>query len=226
MNWVDAVIIVILIASTVKGYSQGFVLSLMNIAGFIAAIAAARLYFGSLARYIMEETVIYQKIYLAVVKGLEGANPVFGGGDRGGQEMPGFLESLILPGGTVPVGGNPALSGIAQTISSVIVSILSIILIFVAVRLVFAAVVSMLNSLVKLPVLRQFNRLGGIVTGFLKGALGLMLAFALLIPLMAVFSVEWLVRGIEGSAYAIYFYRYNLIIPWAMEFVSRITGGV
>jgi uncharacterized membrane protein required for colicin V production len=222
MNWVDGVIIVVLIVSTAKGYSQGFVLSLMNIAGFVAAAAAAWMYFGSLAQYLTDNTALYEKVYLAVAKSLERAGPIIGGGDYNGQELPGALRNLILYGGSVPVGGNPPAEAIVQSVSSIIISVISILLIFLAVRLVFMIAVTLLNSLVELPVLKQFNRLGGIAVGFAKGVLGLMLTFALIIPVIAVFPAKWLVGGIEGSVAAVYFYRNNLIIPWILEFVSRI----
>ncbi len=225
MNWIDALIVAIIIVSVIKGYSEGFVLSLMGIVGLVTAIVAARLYFNSLAQYLTENTSLYEKIYLAVLKSLEGANPILRGGEYSGQALPEAYRNLFLFGGSVPVGGSSAAESIAQAISGIIISILSIILIFLVVKIAFMIVVALLNSLVELPVLRQFNKLGGIVIGFLKGVLGLMLAFALLIPVMAVFPVEWLSRGMEGSLIAVYFYRYNLIVPWFLELVSKLIQG-
>lgn len=226
MNWMDGFIIVILVVSTIKGYSRGLVMSLVSSVGFVAAIIAARLYFGRLAQYMIENTFVYQNIYIAVTKGLGGGNPVFDGNGYAETGMPEFLKGLMPSGGGVPVGGSPAASNIAQAVSGMIISLISIALIFIVVRLIFAAVAMLLDPLVKLPVIRQFNRLGGIVVGFLKGSLGLMLVFALLIPIMAVFPAEWLVKGVEESTCAGYFYSYNLIIPWVLDFVWRITGGV
>ncbi|MDD2572918.1 MAG: CvpA family protein [Bacillota bacterium] len=222
MNWVDGVIIAILIVSTVRGYSEGFVLSLMNIVGLVTAIIAARLYFVDLAGYLRDSTVLYERIYIAVLKGLEGSSPMLRDTGSGGWELPVELGELFPFINAAPVTGDAVMAGIAQAISGIIISLLSIILIFLAVRLAFILIIAFLNSITALPVLKQFNKLGGIMVGFLKGVLGLMLTFALIIPVTAVFPAQWLLKGIEGSATAVLFYRYNFIVPWAMEIVSRI----
>ncbi|MGI6702606.1 MAG: CvpA family protein [Clostridia bacterium] len=222
MNWVDGVIIAVLIVSTVRGYSEGFVLSFMNIAGLITAIIASRLYFADLASYLKDNTVLYQNTYLAVLRGLDGNSFLLRDTGSGGWELPGELGNLLPYINAVPAVGDSVRAGIAQMLSGIIISLLSIILIFLAVRITFALTIAFLNSAAALPVLRQFNKLGGIAVGFLKGVLGLMLTFALIIPVTAVFPVQWLLKGIQGSAGAVFFYRYNFIVPWAMEIISRI----
>lgn len=220
MNWVDGFILVVLITSTVKGYSQGFVTSLMNVAGFVVSIVVARLYFKDLANYLTDNTALYRGIYLALSKGLERRAPLLRDGGSVGLGLPGLPQNLIPY--SMPAGGDLVTAGVARTMSGIIISLVSIILIFLAVRLCFIMGIALLNSVAGLPVLRQFNKLGGIMIGFLKGTLGLMLAFVLVIPLMAVFPMQWLLKGIQSSAIASYFYGNNLIVPWATEILSKM----
>jgi len=222
MNWVDGIIIAVLIISTLRGYIDGFVVALMNVAALITSIIAARLYFADLARYLVENTALYEKVYQAVLEALKNSSPVLRGPGPEEQGLPEVFHSLIPNMLPVPAAQDYALSGIAQAVSGIIINLFSIVLIFIAVRIAFVIITMTLNSLVKLPVLKQFNKLGGVVAGFAKGIVGLMLAFALVIPVTAVFPAEGLLRGIEGSAAAVYFFRYNLIVPWALEVLSRI----
>ncbi|MGI6697801.1 MAG: CvpA family protein [Clostridia bacterium] len=222
MNWVDGIILAVLLVSTMKGYLQGFVTTLINTIAFFAAIIAARLYYADLARYIKDHTAFYNKIHTMVLDGLQGESSLFGGAISGGRDLPEAFENLMPPSGALPAVQGYALAGVAQAVSGIIINLLSIILIFIAVRIAFAIIAVLLNSLVKLPVLKQFNKLGGIAAGFLKGVVGLMLAFALVIPVIAIFPAEGLLRGIEGSAAAVYFYRYNFVVPWALDVLSKI----
>jgi len=222
MNWVDGIILAVLIVSTMKGYLQGFVTTLINTVAFFAAIIAARLYYADLARYIKDHTAFYNKIYAMVLDSLQGESSLFEGALSGGRDLPEAFGGLLPPSGAVSAAQGYALAGIAQALSGIIINLLSIILIFIAVRIAFAIAAALLNSLVRLPVLKQFNKLGGIAAGFIKGVVVLMLAFALVIPVTAIFPVEGLLRGIEGSAAAMYFYRYNFVVPWALDVLSRI----
>jgi hypothetical protein len=189
---------------------------------FFAAIIAARLYYADLARYLKDNTNFFNKIYALVLDSLKGDSSLFEGALSGGRDLPEAFESLIPPSGAVSAAQGYALAGIAQAVSGIIINLLSIILIFIAVRIAFAITAVLLNSLVRLPVLKQFNKLGGIAAGFIKGVVVLMLAFALVIPVTAIFPAEGLLRGIEGSAAAVYFYRYNFVVPWALDVLSRI----
>lgn len=222
MNWVDGIILAVLLVSTLKGYLQGFVTAFINTVAFFASIIAARLYYADLARYLKDNTAFYNKIYTVVLDSLQGKSSLFGGALSGGRDLPEAFERLIPPSGAVSAVQGYALAGVAQAVSGIIINLLSIILIFIAVRIAFAIIAVLLNSLVKLPVLKQFNKLGGIAAGFIKGVVGLMLAFALVIPVTAIFPAEGLLRGIEGSAAALYFYRYNFIVPWALDVLSKI----
>ncbi|HQA48478.1 MAG TPA: CvpA family protein [Bacillota bacterium] len=78
MNWVDGIILAVLIVSTIKGYLQGFVTTLINTVAFFAAIIAARLYYADLARYIKENTAFYNKIYTMVLDSLQAKVPCLG----------------------------------------------------------------------------------------------------------------------------------------------------
>jgi uncharacterized membrane protein required for colicin V production len=198
------------------------VTTLINTVAFFAAIIAARLYYADLARYLKDNTNFFNKIYALVLDSLKGDSSLFEGALSGGRDLPEAFESLIPPSGAVSAAQGYALAGIAQAVSGIIINLLSIILIFIAVRIAFAITAVLLNSLVRLPVLKQFNKLGGIAAGFIKGVVVLMLAFALVIPVTAIFPAEGLLRGIEGSAAAVYFYRYNFVVPWALDVLSRI----
>lgn len=221
MNWVDIIIMTIIIASIIKGYSDGFMLSVFSIIGFIVAIVAAKLYFRGLSHYLATSTPLYNKLYLTVLKSIKSTDSIFQEESLNGLHLPKAFENIELYTEAIQVNPGPIAENIAGTLSTIIINILSILAIYFAVRIIFAVLISILNALVELPILKQFNKIGGIAVGILKGILGAMILFALTIPLTTIFPMEWLARAIDRSVIAGYFYRYNFIIPWALELVSK-----
>ncbi len=207
MNWVDVAIIAIMVIATIKGYLDGLVVSLLNVTGIVVAIIAAKLYFRELAGYIITNTQLYDKLYAFISKGIEKNNAM------------GTLFNTV-----VETGSHGGLDNAASAVSTVIIYILSILAIYFAVRLAFTIILHFLNALVELPVLKQFNRLGGIVIGFAKGILGIMILFALCLPLTQIFSIEWLTAAINQSSLAVYFCQYNFIISWAAKMINSMLN--
>jgi uncharacterized membrane protein required for colicin V production len=76
-------------------------------------------------------------------------------------------------------------------------------------------VARVLNATAKLPVIKQFNKLGGLIFGLVKGVLFLYIIFAILTLIIPVLpSSSPIVTAIDKSIFAAGFYKYNIIIPW------------
>lgn len=221
MNWLDIIVIAIVISSAIKGYTDGFIRSVFNIVGFIAAIVISRLYFMRLSEYLTANTPLYNRLYLSILKSMGNSGSIVKSGGVQGLQLPKSIESIAINTAAEQYSTGAAAESIAGALSTLIVYILSIIAIYIAVRIVFALAVSFLSALVELPVLKQFNKLGGVTVGFLKGILALMALFTLAIPLTVVFDLQWLVSAIDKSQTAAYFYKYNFVVTWAVDTVLK-----
>lgn len=202
MNWLDVVTLTIIAVASIRGYLEGFVASLLNVAGIVAGIIAARLYFMEVAQFLMDNTRIYNKILQML--------------SRSVGDTTTFLENYGLRE-VFGTGGN-----VASTVTLGIIYIISIFIVYFAVRFAFALLVGLLNSLMELPVLRQFNKLGGVVVGFVKGVLGVIVMFAFVVPLIQLFSVKWVEQALSQSVVARYFYKYNFIMSWVVKRIMNI----
>jgi uncharacterized membrane protein required for colicin V production len=224
MNWVDVIIIAILAATIIRGYSDGFVLSVLGVTGILAAIVAARMYFRRLSEYLISNTLLYNKLYNVLLQSMErrgtpsrGLAPTI--------EVPEVLQGFDIFSSAMEAGTEAVAAGIATAVSTIIVYLLSILAIYIGVRFVFTVVISLLNSLFELPVLKQFNKLGGIVAGFVKGVLGLMILATVMVPITAILSRGWLTEAIDQSVLAGYLFRYNLVLPWALDMIAKVLTG-
>jgi uncharacterized membrane protein required for colicin V production len=224
MNWVDVIIIAILAASGIRGYSDGFIVSALGVTGIIAAIVAARMYFRDLAGYLISDTQIYDKLYALIFQRIE-KRGLLKGGQAQAFELPDALEGIDIFSSALEAGTEAVAAGIAASVSTIIIYLLSIMALYIGVRIIFFIIMSLLNSLFKLPVLKQFNKLGGIIAGIVKGILGLMILAAIIVPINAVLSWGWLTEAIDRSVLAGFLFRYNLVLSWALDMIAKALTG-
>ena len=96
--------------------------------------------------------------------------------------------------------------------ATLIVNIISLILVFVLCKLLIMVIGKALDIVGKLPVIRQFNKLGGIVAGFAKGVLFCYIIFALLVVFAPMQNHGEVQKAIDSSTIASKMYYDNLLL--------------
>lgn len=207
MNWIDIIIIIILIVNALKGLTRGFILSIFNLLGFILSAYIAKLYYLDLSKYIIDHTSIFEKIRDFVLKRLDLfiiakapdviKNRIFSGQDmysNTGQMS--ILDQSIL----------------ADKLANVILNLISIVIIFFAARIIIMAIGGLIQYIAELPVLKQLNRLGGFVFGVLKGLLWIYFIFLLATPIILLSPDGFIAKSTFNSTLGVYFYNNNIIL--------------
>lgn len=228
MNWMDVVTIIILTVSALYGLATGLILSLVKIASVIISFIVAKLYYIPLSTYIINKTSIYKGINNFIASRIGG---IVGSGQGAidsatrntleNLNLPKVLESDI----TTKVDGlTQGLDTISLTtvISSIIINIVSIILIFVVVRITIMIIGRILDKVASVPIINEFNKVGGFAFGLIKGALGVFLLTALMIPLASISPNNFIIETIHASKITCYFYDYNLILYIFNEMVFSV----
>lgn len=199
LNWADIVALTTLFVCALQGFANGFILSAFNILGLFIAIYSAKLISPQMLEYICSNTTIDEAI-----------NNYF----------------LNKPYINLPVIQILNLSGVSPNnitniLSSSLILILSFMFIFISSMVIFRMIANIFNIAARLPVLSQFNRLGGIIFGVLKGLALLYILSALLTLIVPLLSpANKVIQAINNSAFAVYFYKYNLLILWLSQKVQ------
>lgn len=198
MNWVDYVIIAVLLWGVITGIRKGFVMSVSNIACIIAAIFIAKTFYKEVAVFLINNTSIEDKITKFLV-------------DKNLTKdlLPAFSKSS-----TVFAAADKINVDITNLLTYAIVNAVALLLIYLAARFALAIVESFIQGVASLPGLRELNGLGGIAIGLAKSLFILLLAFAVFVPLSSVKAFGVISQGISGSMLAKYFYSYNFILGW------------
>lgn len=179
MNSLDIAVLVLVALCAFAGYRQGLIHTVYRLVSFFAAILFARFFYSYVARFL-RETALFTMIKDSVRAGLnlEGFVTEY----VAGQQME-IMEALPWPvsqfSGLLYTWFQPDITEIlqVQTLEDYVASFFATIAINgIAIVLVFAfalVVLSMLGAVLdvfgRLPVIRTFNRFGGLAVGIVMG---------------------------------------------------------
>lgn len=198
MNWLDYIIIAIIVLGVVYGAIKGFVHSVFSIGGLIISIIAAKKYHMFVAKFLIDYTRI-EDILLGFIQ----KNKV--------------TEVFMF---SIPV--NKGFSDLYQYITMVIINCIALLLAFMAARVCMLLLEALLSGVFKLPVLSVINRSGGAVLGLTQSILILLLCFAIFVPMSSIGKFDFIHQAIGSSLLSKYFYKYNFILGWALNTALNI----
>lgn len=152
---IDIILIAILLLSAFLGYKKGLVkLGTRLFAGIIAIIVTIIIY-KPISGMIINNTQIDEKIKETIIQNT--TNFI----DEKAQE-PNVVTNQVK---------DEILPSEAENIAKSAVNIITAIVLFVIVKIALSIVISLMDFVAKLPILKQFNEIGGIIYGILRGVL-------------------------------------------------------
>ena len=202
---VDLIIIAIILLFTFLGYKRGLIKVAIKLCTFIIAIIIAFALYKPISNLVIENTGIDESIESAITDRIlpEGASV----DDE--VELSNDLPSVILE------NSENTVRGIATSFSNTIIETGCFLIIFIAVKIILKFVTVLADLIAKLPILKQFNALGGTIYGVLEGLFIVFVGFAivsLIAPLLDVSILE----AINSSTLGSIFYNNNIILNFIM----------
>lgn len=192
-NWLDFVTLLILCLCAVDGLAKGFVLSVFKTVGFFVAIFAARALTPMCASLITANANLYSSI-----------DNIFKSKSTASSSVDSVLKILSVSNADT-----------GSVLTTTFISVMAFIIVFILIKLLLSILAGALNMGTKLPVIKQFNKLGGFCFGLIKGVFIIFLVFAgltVLAPLLS--SDNSIAEVINNSFFASNFYKYNIILLW------------
>lgn len=227
MNWLDYVIIVIMIVNIGIGWFKGLIRSVVNIVSIVAGFVCAKVYHMEMYRELNVRFDLLNKLKQGILDTFnnvelpELADAKVMTADQLTSQLPesevlssllkNFIESDQFDSmihSTVNSFGD----AFSTWLSDKLMVIISMFTIFILVYLGIRIIGYVLNSLFQLPVLKGVNKLSGLLFGCAKGMFFSMLLVLLLVILGPIMSNLQLVEALETSTVAIYFYKYNIVM--------------
>ena len=227
----DICVIIIIVISGLRGLSIGLILSFFNIASYIVAGIIAKVYYPFVSIFIVENTNWFYKIQQFILKNMKflATNNLQTEGVPKENvfemmNLPKIFEKLFMESDAFTQYSEGALYNIniyiAELVAKVIIDLLSIIIIFVVAKIALNILGTVLNGIASLPIIKQFNRLGGLIFGFIKGVLIVFIFAAIMVPIVSIFPSSLLASALENSIIAKSFYDHNVLLYMVKSIVN------
>ncbi len=222
MNYMDIAVLVIIGLEVFASFRRGLVKTVVEMAGWAVALVSAKLYYQVLATYLVSHYAVFKNLEGTLYQGLSQhlTNKVqiqaaAETGHLGGTiQLPKVLGSLpkeILGTGSETV--NQMVYGdLAHRLSEVIINGISFMGIVFSVLCVLAVVSHVADAIMKLPLLKEANKLGGLAVGVIKGCFHVFVGMTVITFVLPFMEQTWLIDSILQSKYAVFFYNNNLLL--------------
>lgn len=150
---IDIIIILFILASIFLGYKKGLVSLGINLVAFIIAILITFILYRPIANVIINSTQVDENLQAAI------------------ENQIGEVISNDAETGAIESATNSILQGGSKTLAINIIYGITMIVLFIIARIALIFISAIANMVSKLPILNQFNKLGGIIYGLLRGVI-------------------------------------------------------
>lgn len=205
---VDLVIVAVILLFTVIGYVKGLTGSLIKILSFVLSLVIAFVLFAPVSNFIIEKTEIddnLEKTIRDIVINQEEGNAE--------EKMPEAITEYINQ--QVEKAAEQAKKGIvdstARQVTVTIVKAGTWIGLFIVARILCILLKFISGLITKLPVIKQFDKAGGIIYGLLEGLIITYVALAI-ISFVTPMTKGTLSEKINESYVGSYMYNNNLLL--------------
>ncbi len=199
---VDIIAVALVALCVVGGIKKGFVKAFFGTLSFILAFILTFTFSDSAFRYVSESKIgemIYEKTAVNIVQMPEDA------------ENKGFFDELIDKKGIMEKAA-AAQKSVSDEIGDTVIKLLTNVALFAAITLALKILASILNFVAKLPVLKSFNRVGGLLAGVMNAYI-VLTAFSCLMTFIGAASVSAAItEQMNTSKVVSWFYLNNPLI--------------
>lgn len=213
--FLDFIIIIIILLSTFLGYKKGLIGVAFKIISFVIAIIITLILYKPVANLIIENTSWDETIENTIYEKLSGTKIEEGEKiDKEQTDLPGVVVNYINDGieNTVKQAQENVSQMIAKNLTQSVIQILTMITIFVITRLLLLFAKVILEAVSELPVVKQFNEIGGILYGLLRGFIFIFILLAIASFVLPMINQTLVLDYIENSIITKFLYNHNIIL--------------
>lgn len=209
----DLIIIAILVLSIVMGYKKGLINVVFNIFAFFIALIATIILYKPVANIIINNTEIDDKIKSAIINNTteEEKQNEESSSNTGIQK---YIEDAIK--NTADEAKSQVIETVANTISIRAVEILTSIILFIVIRAVLIMLKVFTQAIANLPLIKQFNELGGVIYGIAKGLIIVYIILTIMYFVVSINGKGNIAEAINNSYITKILYNNNIIVNYCL----------
>ena len=214
---VDLIIVGIIALCAILGYFRGLTNSLLKNVSFVLALVIAFVLFKPISLLIINHTQIDDNIQKAIEEKMVGFVDQTSGNVeeamRENSSMPEVMTKYIQEAVAENKGNTEeAAKQAAKSVADIIINAGTWILVFILARVILIFAKSILELIVKLPVIKQMDKIGGVFYGILEGLVIIYVAFAILSFVSPMFDSAEVLSAVNKAAIGGQIYNNNIIL--------------
>lgn len=210
---IDLIILGIILLCLGLGFKRGLTGSILKILSFIIAIVISAILFKPVSNFIVKNTLIDDKIEEAILSIVEDEVQETGKVEDG-TNLPDAMINYINE--SIQNAANDAKTTIvkstAHNITLTIVNAGSAILLFIIARIALIFVKALTNLITELPIIKQFDKLGGIIYGLLEGLIIVFIILAIISFISPLIEQTGIIIALNKSVLGSILYNNNLLL--------------
>lgn len=168
---IDIIIVLIILLSAFLAYRKGLIVLAIQLVAVIIAIVLTVILYKPISNIIINVTNIDETIQNAI---LEKANDIMTNNEENKNKVVETIQNNMMPETAKIISINIIKGGV-------------ILILYIAIRIILKFVTALANLVSKLPIINQFNKLGGLIYGILRG---LIIIYALLLVVNLIGTIE------------------------------------
>lgn len=199
---VDIIALILTVICIVSGVKKGFVKAFFGTVSFVLAIILTFSFSDAACKYVAESSIgktIYEKTEVKIIDAPENG------------ENENFFDELIDKKGIIQKA-NEAQMSVSEEIGNTVIRLLTSALLFIGISLILKLLAAILNFAAKLPVIKSFNKAGGLVAGIINAYI-VLTVFSCLMTFIGASSLSAAVTSQMAESKAVtWFYLNNPLL--------------
>ena len=206
--FLDIVVVAILALNIILGYKKGLINVVFNIVAFLLAIVITLVLYKPVSNIIIQNTNIHENIKEMILKRSQGTEPKEENIES--NDINKYIENSINN------MTNEAKTAARENFATKAAQVITGIVLFILTRAILILLRFVTQTIAKLPIIKQFNTLGGIIYGIIKG---LIIIYVLLTIMYLIVSIKGngnIALAIDSSCITKFLYDNNIIVNYCL----------
>lgn len=203
----DIILLAILVLSLFFGYRKGLIGVVFNLCALLVAIIITWILYTPITNVVIKNTEIDDNIKNVIIEKRVIQNNENKKDENGVNK---YIQEYV----TSPITNkaNDVVEETAKIVSEKVVAIGVAIVLFIVVRIGIILLKFVVEGIAKLPIIKQFDKAGGIVYGAIRGMFIIYIFLAIMFFVMSVNNSGMISNLINTSLVSKYLYANNLIL--------------
>ena len=204
---VDVIIVVLLAISIFLGYKKGLIGVVFSLCAMLLAIIITVVLYNPVTDLVIKNTEIDENIKTAIIENgiLEKSET-----DENDKSINAYIKKYVT--NNLKDGVNNTIENTAGVISEKVVSVGVAIALFIVVRIALLLLKFVAEGIAELPIVKQFNEIGGLAYGVVRGILVIYILLAICFFILSIKNIEPISNAIDASYIGKYLYNNNIIL--------------